>query len=143
MSDTAPPPAWLCPRCGDEIGMAPLHLHLAACTVSVTRTHVATTLPGGAVVEGEPHDTDAYRQTAQAHGYGADVARLNRCHETGHTLLAHWLGLPCSNVFARLSAGHHEADDVTRAEEAAVLAIEAFANAVGVDLVEVARRCAA
>lgn len=114
-------------------------LHLAQCTVAVTPLHVATTLPDGSTVYGEPHDTAEYRHTAVNHGYGLDIARMNRTHELTHTMLAHWLGLPASPVFERISAGLTEATDMTALEETAVLAIEAFANHMGVDLVGIAR----
>ena len=115
-------------------------IKLAACSVHVTADQVETVLPGGQRVLGQPHDTASYARTAREHGYEGDVARLNRCHEVTHSLLAHVLGLSCSPVFRRVAGGDHEADDLTRAEEQAVLALETYANAIGVDLVEVARR---
>ena len=113
-------------------------LRLAQCAVVVTPLRVVTTLPDGSTVYGEPHDTAEYRRTAVNHGYGLDIARMNRTHELTHTMLAHWLGLPASPVFERISAGLTEATDTTRLEEAAVLAIEQFANHMGVDLLEIA-----
>lgn len=107
---------------------------LADCRIEVERNLVATTLPDGSVIEGAPHDTDAYRATARAQGYGDDVARMNRCHELGHSLVAHVLGLSTSPIFRRLAAGLTYETELTRAEEDAVLTLERFANALGVDL---------
>jgi hypothetical protein len=84
------------------------------------------------------HDA-SYRRTAREHGYGTDVARMCRCHEVTHSLIAH---LARAAVLARVPARgwrRPRADDLTRVEEAAVLALEAYANAMGVDLVEVAK----
>lgn len=114
-------------------------LRLAACEIHLTPEGVDTRLPDGASVLGHPHATASYLSTARAHGYGDDVARMNRTHETTHTLLAHILGLPCSPVFRRLASGDHEEDALLRAEEQAVLSLEAYANALGVDLIEVAK----
>jgi hypothetical protein len=112
---------------------------LAGCTVHVQGTSVETLLPGGRRVLGMPiHDAD-YRATARKLGYGSNVARLNVEHELTHTLVAHWLGVPCSPVFRRVASGDHEADDLTRLEEGAVLAIQAYAVAIGLDLIEIAR----
>jgi hypothetical protein len=113
---------------------------LADCTVHVQGTSVETLLPSGRRVLGMPMHDASYRATANRLGYGTNVARLNVEHELSHGLLAHWLGLPCSPVFQRIAGGDHEPDDLTRAEEAAVMAVQAYAVALGVDLIEVARR---
>lgn len=116
-----------------------LTLHLAGCTIEVTPGSVRTQLPGRGEVTGMPHYTASYRRTARDHGYGSDVARLNRTHEVCHNLIAHILRLPCSPVFRRVASGDHESDNLTRAEEEAVLALEKFANIIGVDLIDIAK----
>lgn len=125
------------PQSRAEGATAPIRL--GACHITIEPQHVSTRLPGGREVLGMPMSDAGYRRTAREHGYGEDVARMCRCHEVTHSLIAHWLGLPCSPVFRRVAGGDHEADDLTRVEEAAVLALEAYANAMGVDLVEVAK----
>lgn len=117
-------------------------LRLAACTVTIDGPNVETTLPGGQRVLGMPMHDAAYLATARRLGYGADVVRLNIEHELTHTLLAHWLGLRCSPTFCRVAHGDHDPSDLTRIEECAVLAVQAYAVALGVDLGEVARRWA-
>jgi 8-oxo-dGTP pyrophosphatase MutT (NUDIX family) len=117
-------------------------LRLGSCVVRVAPNRVTTTLLPGLHVDGEPHDTAAYRETAERLGYGDDVARLNRCHEVGHTLVAALLGLDASPVFERVARGIYEPTPVTEAEEAAVTALERYACLLGIDLVDVARRFA-
>ena len=97
--------------------------------------HVTTTLPDGARVEAVAHDTDAYRETARRLGYGDDVARLNREHDPLHAALAAWLGLPCSPTLRNVADGGGNGP-LFRLEETAVCAVQTFANALGIDLVE-------
>ena len=123
--------------------MTAVSLHLADCTVTITPGHVRTALPNGGEVLGMPHHTPEYRDQAQQAGYGDDVARLNACHETAHTLLAHWLGLPACPVFERVARGEHRPTTITEAVEAAVMAFEVYCNAMGIDLIAVAQRWAA
>lgn len=115
-------------------------LRLANCTIAITPGSVETTLPSGKRVMGMPHHTPSYRKTARDHGYGTDVERLNRTHEVTHTLLAHILGLPVCPVFERVGNGQHEPTEITQAAEGAILALERYANMLGVDLVSVAQR---
>src|SRR6185312_3200388 len=97
-----------------------------------------TTLADGKRVPACPEDTDAYRQRARDLGYGDDTALMSREHEVAHSLLAALLGLDESPTMRGV------ADDdfwpYWHAEEAAVLGLQAFARAAGVDLIEAARR---
>jgi hypothetical protein len=93
-------------------------------------------LPSGASVPGMPQDTEEYRARARAMGYGDDTLAMSRDHEAAHAALAHLIGLPCSPVLSTV-AGVPVGDIVRhQLEEDAVLALQRWARAVGVDLVE-------
>lgn len=86
------------------------------------------TLPCGLVVEGRPHDTDGYRATAAALGYGdGPEAALACCrdHDALHALLAAWLGIP-ESYSLRQAAGLPIDADLAAIEEAAVMAVQAL-----------------
>lgn len=92
-------------------------------------TGTTVILPCGLVVEGRPHDTDAYRATAKEIGYGDDVLALCRDHDALHVALAAWLGL---ESFAIRSAAGLDVDaEIAAAEEAAVLATQKFLRLAG------------
>jgi hypothetical protein len=92
--------------------------------------------PDGALVEACAQDNDVYRATARAHGYGADTALMSREHELGHHLIAALLGLPHSPTMWAVA---HGTDDPTGPlEEAAVMAVQRLARAVGASLVDAA-----
>lgn len=69
-------------------------------------------------------------------GYPSAEA-MNREHDLTHSLLAHWLGLDYSPTLYAVANGQRSA--IWQAEESAVLAIQQFARAAGVDLVKLAR----
>jgi hypothetical protein len=91
-----------------------------------------TTMADGSDVVAMAEDTDGYRQTAAACGYGNDTDRMCIDHEVVHSLLAHWLGQPQSHTLTQVAQGDHVGSDLMRAEEQAVLAIQAYANALGI-----------
>lgn len=91
-----------------------------------------TTLPNGYSVDARAQDDPTYRARAESLGYGEDTARMSREHGLGHVLLAHWLGLPASPTMQGVASGEHW--PLWQTEEAAVLALQAFANAAGVSL---------
>jgi hypothetical protein len=110
-----------------------------------TRTRVFETwaendLLGQTVSAVARHDAE---QAAMARrlGYGEDVDAMTRDHDLLHALLADMLGLPCS-LSLKLAAGLANADDRQLAdiEEAAVLAVQEFVRAAGVDLVTLPAR---
>lgn len=68
--------------------------------------------------------------TARSLGYGRDVLAMVREHDAMHALLADWLGLPAS-LAIEVAAGRREADELSRLEEAAVLAITAYMRRAG------------
>jgi hypothetical protein len=95
---------------------------------------------GHLAVNGAPQGTEGQAETARALGYGDDVTRMNRDHEVLHALLASWARLPASPTLARV-AGHivPKDEDLERAEEAAVLALQRWLLMVGRDVLELAR----
>lgn len=105
-----------------------------------------TRLRGLVPVDAVPHDTDEYRARARSLGYPDDDAgllRMSREHELCHSLLAGWLGLPCSPTMrgiALRTAGTGPWFAGWRAEEACVLAVQRFARVCGVDLVALATK---
>lgn len=88
------------------------------------------TLSCGAVIEGRPHDTDAYRATARDLGYGADTTSMCRQHDPTHAAFCDWLGVGDSPALL-CTAGLRKEDEISRAEEAAVLAIQLFMRLSG------------
>jgi hypothetical protein len=68
---------------------------------------------------------------------------MSKCHEAGHHLLAMLLRLPCSPTMrglALVAAGIGPHWSRWREEENAVLALQAYANAAGVDLLALATK---
>lgn len=94
--------------------------------VSVHEYGTTIVLPCGLVVEGRPQDTDAYRSTAAALGYGEGpeaALRMAQHHDALHALLTAWLGIPVS--FALRQAAELPVDaELAEIEEAAVLAVQ-------------------
>lgn len=97
------------------------------------RDCVRTTLPDGAEVVAAPEPTASYRAQAERLGYGTDSMRMCVDHEVLHSALAAWLGLSESPTLGRVARGQGDSD-LTGMEEDAVLALQRFANAAGVDL---------
>jgi hypothetical protein len=78
-------------------------------------------------------------QTAMARELGYKTAvHMNRHHDLTHMMLSHWLGLPFSLTLKGVADGHEWPQ--WRDEEAAVLAVQKFANSAGIDLLKVAKK---
>lgn len=92
-----------------------------------------TVLPDGALVPAAPQDTTEYRMTAAGLGYEDDILRMCREHEVAHSLLCWLLGLPESPTMRGVAHGAAPTPQ-TNLEEAAVLAFQAFARALDIDL---------
>ncbi len=108
---------------------------LGSVTVDIGPDWTVTRI-GALSVAAAPEDSPAYALLARQLGYGSDTARLCVDHELMHSAPSHWLGLEASPTLARVAVcPDAPATDVTRLEECAVLAVQAFARAVGVDLV--------
>lgn len=101
--------------------------------IEVLPTGSRVTLPDGAVVLGEPHDSASYRLTAHEHGYGEDTLRMAQEHDPLHAALCDWLGLHDSSAL-RLAAGGEADPTVAAAEERAVLSLQHFCRLAGVQL---------
>lgn len=97
------------------------------------------TLPDGAVVEGAPHDTDAYRATSERLGYGDDTLQLCRDHDPLHAIVAAVFGLGASYSLA-VAAGLRPADALSSAEEEVVLAVQKFVRLCAVSIFDVGKR---
>lgn len=94
--------------------------------------YLRTILPTGEIVHAIAHHDESYAATARRLGY-LDVEMLNRDHDLVHSLLAHWLGMPCSPALQAAASGARDTE-LTGAEEDAVMAIQRFANLAGIDL---------
>ena len=83
-------------------------------------------LPCGLVVEGRPHDTEAYRATAAALGYGEGPDAALRCcqdHDALHARLTAFLGIP-ESFSLRQAAGLPVDAELAAIEEGAVMALQ-------------------
>lgn len=94
-------------------------------------------LPGGLEVVAAPQDDPEYLGRAASLGYGIDTLAMSRAHEVGHSLLAHWLGLPESPTLRGVASGNYW--EHWHSEECAVMAIQKMANMAGVDLIQRAK----
>lgn len=113
-----------------RIGDATIHLHQSG----ITRT----CFPDGEPVLAYPQDTDQYRATAVAQGYGDDVLAMSRDNDLLHSLICSWLGLPRSPTLNGCANRPYWPD--WWREEETVMALQRLARFLGVDLLEVARR---
>jgi hypothetical protein len=121
--------------------MHPIFLSFGTTTVVVYDDSTLITFADGSPIAGAPEDTDDYRATAQRFGYGCDTLQMCKDHEVMHIALCHWLGLPDSPTMALIRGkGDDRAMMLNRLEEAAVLAVQHFARAAGVDLMKIFRR---
>lgn len=111
----------------------PLLLRFGPTTVEVWPDHTRIVFDDGSTVPGAPEDTDAYRDTAARYGYGNDTLQLCKDHEVMHIALCHWLGIDSPTMEIMRTGG--AASRLNGLEETAVLAVQHFARAAGVDLV--------
>jgi hypothetical protein len=110
-----------------------IRVHCTEAVVEVYADHTRIWFADGGTVDGAPEDTDDYRATAQRHGYGDDTLRLCKEHEVTHIALCHWLGVASPTMqLVRHGTGQPHLNHL---EETAVLAVQHFARAAGIDLV--------
>jgi hypothetical protein len=98
-----------------------------------TPTGSLVVLACGSIVEGEPHDTEEYRLTAQSLGYGSDILAMCQDHDPLHVALCRWLGLEISFAMS-IAAGDvagNAVKELAVLEEAAVIAVQRFAKRSG------------
>jgi hypothetical protein len=108
-------------------------LRFGRCTVVIDGDSTLVTLPDGAEVPGDVHDTDECRETSRRLGYGDNVGRESVEHEACHVWLADLLGLLESPVMRAVASGKGN-DALLEAEESAVMSLQRYANMVGVNL---------
>lgn len=87
---------------------------------------VETTLPDGSIATGVPMHREEDIARAHALGYD-DVWAMTKEHDRFHAMLADFLGLAESPVLRHSVLGN-EGNEITWAEETAVLAIQRFLN---------------
>jgi len=112
-------------------------IRLGTVTVTTHDGYTVTRFADGREVHAHHAEQPGQAETAKGLGY-RDATAMNRDHDLTHSLLAYWLGLPCSPTLRDVASGA-PATEIHYLEEAAVLAIQRFANATGVSLLEVAR----
>ncbi len=88
---------------------------------------VVTTYPDGTTVEAHPQHSSEDVARALALGY-ANVGELTLAHDPTHEHLARCLGLPHSPTLWAVAHGTEVDPDLAQAEEAAVLAVQRFAQ---------------
>lgn len=114
-------------------------LNIGGNTIATSYHGCITKLINAKIVEACPHDTDAYRATARQLGYKDNTLRMCQDHEVTHTALSVMLGLNESITLRRVADGM-PSDNLTDLEEAAVLAIQRFANAAGINILSAVKR---
>jgi hypothetical protein len=112
-------------------------IHLGSVVVSVRDGLTTTRFADGRVCHAHHTEQPGQADKALELGYPSAEA-MNREHDLTHSLLAWWLGLACSPTLYGMATGIVARR--WREEEAAVLAVQRYARAMGVDLVEVAER---
>ncbi len=109
---------------------------IAACVVFRDESGTMTMFPDGLTVHADHAEQPGQAETAAR--MGLTVSEMNRTHDLIHAMLAEFLGLPHSPTIRGLATGRHWPHH--KAEEAAVLAVQAYAKAAGVDLAKVAKK---
>jgi len=109
---------------------------LGQTTVVVTRNTTTTYFADSTALTAVHDEQPGQAERAAQLGY-ATAEDMNREHDLAHSLLAHWLGLDYSPTL--FAVAHGQTSPLWEAEESAVLAIQRFARAAGVDLLSVAK----
>lgn len=104
--------------------------HRSGSTIEILPEGSRITLSCGTVVEGRPHDTDSYRAMARELGCGDDTLAMCREHDPLHAMLCDWLGLG-ESLSLLCAAGLRAEDEISAAEETAVLAVQRFIRLAG------------
>lgn len=112
-------------------------LRIGHTTVDIGINWTFTRLPDGSMVHADHAPQPGQEETARELGMSVD--ELNRTHDLTHVIIAHVLGLEVSPALHAVAHGL-PSTPLHALEEQATLAIQRFAAAARVDLVEVARR---
>jgi hypothetical protein len=111
--------------------------HLGVCRVDVGERYTTTRFADGREIVGAHDEQPGQAELAASLGY-PDAWHLNRHHDLGHTFVSTMLGLPHSMTLRAIADGGVWPN--YRLEEAAVLAVQSFALAAGIDLLDSAAR---
>jgi len=106
-------------------------------TVDTSEGITWTRLPDGGLVPAEHREQEGQADLARELGY-PDARSMNAHHDAVHSLLSHLLCLDASPTLKGVASGKFYKH--WREEEAAVFAVCRWANAHGIDLMDVARR---
>ena len=118
---------------------SPEIFHLGAAVVALHAGYTLTRFPDGSEAHARHDDLAHLGQARMAADLGyADEVAMNREHDLLHSLLASWLGLPCSPALQAVARGVDA--PMGWIEEATVLALQRFAVSQGVDVVALARQ---
>lgn len=96
--------------------------------VVIHKRYTVVTLPNGQIVTALHKEQLGQKETA-AH-IGCSVEEMNRTHDLLHVMLAHMIGLDYSPTLADVAVNLPK-NDIHGIEEAAVLAVQRFAQSVG------------
>lgn len=116
-----------------------LAYRLGGTMVSHSKNHTLTLLPDDRELRSDHSVQPGQEKTASE--LGLDAMEMNELHDLTHSLLAAMLGLRESPTLSHVARG--ETWEHWYREEAAVLALQAYAKVVGVDLRDVALRLSA
>lgn len=109
-------------------------LQFGTTTVEIWPNSTRIVYPDEIAIPGSPEDTDSYRACAARLGYGADTLKMCKDHETMHIALSHWLGIESPTMKLLRLGDDDTLHSINRLEEDAILALQRFACAAGVDL---------
>ncbi|RVK40888.1 hypothetical protein [Sinorhizobium meliloti] len=112
-------------------------LRFGEVTVHITSGLTMTRLPDGDLVPADHREQPGQAELARELGY-PDAVAMNAEHDAVHSLVSHWLGLDASPTLKGVASG--QTYEHWREEEAVIFALCRWANAAGIDLMEVARR---
>lgn len=101
--------------------------------IQITGGMTITYFADGCAAYGDHEAQPGQAERAAELGYPSAEA-MNREHDLTHSLLAYWLGLDYSPTLHAIA--NNEQSAIWQAEEAAVLALQQFARAAGVDLIK-------
>ncbi len=110
-------------------------LQIGSTVVTIGDGETVTHFADGLTLSASHEEQPGQRETADK--LGITVEQMNAEHDAVHSMLATWLGLPHTpTLYGVVTKNYFPAHAV---EEEAVLAIQKWAAAAGVDLVEVAK----
>lgn len=110
-------------------------LQIGTTVVTIGDGETVTHFADGLTLSASHEEQSGQRETADR--LGIPVQQMNAEHDLVHSMLAAWLGLPHSPTLHGVATKNYFPAHTV--EEQAVLGIQAFAHAAGVDLVELAK----